>query len=224
MSTPRTPVHAASWGFTRRLPSSHRDLIHDDHDQSVHRPTTSPPRPALVARAALLLALTALVLVLVPAAQARTSANVDQGVVQSVSATSIEIRRLDGSMLSVGVDGATVVRLNGRRSTIEAVPPGAVARVTWTDGAPATLVQAVGSAAARNDEGVIVSVALPRIVVRLATGETVTVRLGPATVLRRPNGAVVLRRALKVGATVRTSYVPGKPALSVVLLARAGAR
>lgn len=183
-----------------------------------------PRRPAPSALALVVLALTCIATALAPVASARATANVDQGVVQSVTATTIEIRRLDGSTLAVGIDAATVVRLNGRRSAIEAVPPGAVARVTWTDGAPATLVQAVGSATARTDEGVIVAVALPRLVVRTATGQTVTVRLGPATVLRRANGAVILRRALKVGATVRASAVPGRPALSVVLLARAGAR
>ncbi len=93
--------------------------------------------------------------------------------------------------------------------------------MTWTDGAPARLVQAVGAATARTDEGVVLVSAPKRLVLRSASGETVTVRLGPATVLRRANGAAIARRRLVVGATVRASRVPGSPALSVVLVARA---
>lgn len=155
------------------------------------------------------------------AASARTGETVDQGVVQSVTATSITLRRLDGTSVTVGVAPQTIVRVNDRRSSILAVPPGAVARVTWTEGQPARLVQAVGAPAARTEEGVVVLVAPKRLVIRTATGETITVRLGVRTVVRRANGAIAPRRLLQPGATVRASHVPGSPALSVIVLARA---
>lgn len=205
-------------GFTRRLPTSHQRLIPLPHDLCV---TLATAIRSLRLRLVLPVLAAAVLLAAPSPAQARTGATVDQGVVQSVTATSISLTRLDGTTVTVSVDTGTVVRLNGRRSTILAVPPGAVARVTWTTGAAARLVQAVGTATARNDEGVILVSAPKRLVIRIASGESVTVRLGPGTVIRRGNGAVIARRRLVVGATVRASHVPGSPALSVVLLSRA---
>lgn len=208
----------APGALTRRLRRSHRDLIPLGHDPVVTVTAPSSPLRSLLALAATTIALAAPAAV--TAATALRGETVDQGVVQSVTPTALELRRLDGTAVTVSLGPATTVRVNGRAASIEAIVPGDVARAAWTPGQPARLVQVSGVTTARTDQGVIVSRAGRRIVLRTDAGATVTVRLGPRTLLRKANGTTAAPRLLAPGATVRATGVPGQVAQTIVVLAR----
>jgi hypothetical protein len=62
---------------------------------------------------------------------------VGRGIVQTVTTKAVVLRRLDGSTVTVAVDGKTKVFVDGRRTTIADVEPGFVAFVVWPAGKPA---------------------------------------------------------------------------------------
>ena len=74
----------------------------------------------------------------------RVAANVDRGVIASVSARQFVLRRADGSLLTLRITPSTRVRLNGFPATPAAIRPGQRARVTHTTDGKAKLVQLVG--------------------------------------------------------------------------------
>ena len=74
----------------------------------------------------------------------RVAANVDRGVIASVSGREFVLRRGDGSMLTLRVTPSTRVRLNGFPATPAAIRPGRLARVTYTPDGKAKLVQLAG--------------------------------------------------------------------------------
>lgn len=154
-------------------------------------------------------------------ATAATAEIVDQGVVQTVAADALTLRRLDGTTVTVAVGPVTIVRVNGRRATVEAVQPGFVARVFHEASGPARLIRAVGTVTSRVDEGTVVTRAGATVTLRTTTGATVTVKLGLATVIQGPNGRRLTRLVLRPGALVRVTSVPGRPADLVVVLQRA---
>ena len=74
----------------------------------------------------------------------RAAANVDRGVVASVSGRQFTLRRADGSLLTLRITPSTRVRLNGFPATAAAIRPGRAARVTYTADGKAKLVQLAG--------------------------------------------------------------------------------
>jgi hypothetical protein len=74
----------------------------------------------------------------------RVAANVDRGVIASVSGRQFVLRLADGSLLTLRVTPSTRVRLNGFPATPAAIRPGRLARVTHTADGRAKLVQLVG--------------------------------------------------------------------------------
>src|SRR5712691_3912540 len=65
----------------------------------------------------------------------------DQGVVQSVSASAIVVKELDGSSVSVPVNAQTSILVDGRAALLQDVKPGFVAIAKWKDGKPAQEVR-----------------------------------------------------------------------------------
>lgn len=175
------------------------------------------PRPRLLA---VLLAAVAGLLLPSGVARSAPAASTDKGVVQEVTTTSIVLRGLDGSSLTLALGPFTVVRLNGKRATPADLRPGLVAEVTHTGDRPARLVRAFG-AVRLVEEGILASVSRQELVVRRGDGTLATIALGPGTEVRR-QGRRVRRSALKPGFVVRVTYAPGSPARLVVLFRRAG--
>jgi hypothetical protein len=154
-------------------------------------------------------------------AAAATTETVDQGVVQTVAADALTLRRLDGTSVTVSIGATTIVRVNGRRATIDAVQPGFVARVFHEASGPARLVRAVGTVTSRLDEGTVISRTAGALTIRTGPGTIVTVKLGLATVIQGANGRRLTRLALRPGAVVRVTSIPGRAADLVVVLPRA---
>lgn len=67
------------------------------------------------------------------------------GVVQSVSATGVSVKRLDGSSVTVPVDRNTKVTIDGKPARLTDVKPGSVLSATWSAGKPATMLRLVRS-------------------------------------------------------------------------------
>jgi hypothetical protein len=65
------------------------------------------------------------------------------GVVQSVSATGVWVKRLDGSSVNVSVDRKTRVTIDGKPARLTDVKPGFVLSATWQTGKPATILRFV---------------------------------------------------------------------------------
>ncbi len=66
-----------------------------------------------------------------------------QGVVQSVSASAVSVRLLDGTVSSVPYDRKTQVLVNGRSGRIVNVRPGFVLVASWKAGKPAAVLRFV---------------------------------------------------------------------------------
>ena len=64
-----------------------------------------------------------------------------QGVVQSVSASAVVVRQLDGSAVSVAIDRRTKITIDGRPGKIGDVKPGFVLVTTVTAGRPASALR-----------------------------------------------------------------------------------
>ncbi len=64
-----------------------------------------------------------------------------EGVVQSISATAVTVRQLDGTTVAVPIGRQTAVYVNGRSARLGAARPGDVLVASWTGGQPATVVR-----------------------------------------------------------------------------------
>jgi hypothetical protein len=64
----------------------------------------------------------------------------DRGRIAAVSATSLTLREPDGSVVTIGIDANTVVRIQGQRSSIDQVRRLEVAMTVTVDGGAAALV------------------------------------------------------------------------------------
>lgn len=96
-------------------------------------------------RMALLCALLALVLAPAALAQARDDGlRHERGIVQTVSQRGLELRTLDGAIVSVRVDARTRVTVNKRRASLTDVGRGFVAVVRIDDRGLARELQAFG--------------------------------------------------------------------------------
>ena len=64
-----------------------------------------------------------------------------EGVVQSVTATAVALRQLDGSTVSVPIGRHTVVFVNARHTRLAAVKPGFVLAASWVAGKAAAVLR-----------------------------------------------------------------------------------
>lgn len=137
-----------------------------------------------------------------------------KGIVQSVSATGLVLRQLDGSEVSIAVTSATRVFVDGKRAGIAGVKPGFVVSAAWTGGTTRVLQALDLSSSAAVEVGVVRSVSSRTVVVRRSDGRTVAIRVGAKTRVLLDGEATTLR-AVRVGYTVvftAADVSRGKPA------------
>ena len=79
----------------------------------------------------------------------------DQGIVQSIDATQIELRALDGTVASFAVSAATRVRVNGLPGRLTDIRPGYVATVTHNGDTAGVSIRAFGKPAAVTSRGIV---------------------------------------------------------------------
>lgn len=112
----------------------------------------------------------------------------ERGVVQSVSAGGLVLKRLDGSTVAVAVDKRTRVLIDGKPASILDVRPGFVAVVSFrgASGQAALEVDAFSTSAAlparvESAAGIVRSVSQAELVLRSLDGSTVRVSLAGET-------------------------------------------
>lgn len=137
----------------------------------------------------------------------------DRGIVQSVSASQVVLRALDGSTISITVGPRTRVSLNGDPAVITAVQPGYVATVLHDGNRPAVYVRAVGRAPLVVDKGIVVSVSSTSLTLRTAAG-VVTIAVGPSTSVQ-VNGQPASITDLRPGYPVEVAHRGAEPALAI---------
>ena len=69
-----------------------------------------------------------------------------QGVVQAVTPSGVLLKQLDGSLVTVPVDGRTRILVNGRPGLLRDVRPGYVAAARWQAGRPTDRLETVDPA------------------------------------------------------------------------------
>jgi hypothetical protein len=144
---------------------------------------------------------------------------VDRGIVQFVSSSQIVLRELDGSSVSLAVDGSTVVRLNGLPAGLAEIQPGFVAAVLHSGPRPARAIRAFGRVATSVDSGVIASVEPGRFALRRADGSLITLRTTPSTRVRL-NGRPATTAAIRPGRLARVTHTSDGRARLVQLVGR----
>ncbi len=155
-----------------------------------------------------------------PAVATMQDPTIDKGIVQSVSSSSIVLRGLDGSELTLALGPLTVVRLNGVGASVGDLRPGFVATVTHNGDRPARIVRAFGTLKVV-EQGTVESISRQAIVVRRADGTLVTIAVGSETKVRK-FGRPAPRSAVKAGRLVRVTFAPGSPAKLVAVVRRIG--
>jgi hypothetical protein len=171
----------------------------------------------------LLTAVAAVLALAIPAAALSAPSDLtnDQGIVQSVSPTRIELRALDGNVASFAVSEATRVRINGQPGQLTDIRPGYVATVTHNGDRPAALIRAFGRPAIVTSRGIVSSLTRTSISVDTDAGP-VAIPLDRGTVFRF-RGDPGFRWQARPGALVVVKYRDGGPAKSVNVLKRARA-
>ena len=144
---------------------------------------------------------------------------IDRGIVQSVSASQIVLRELDGSTVSLAVDSATLVLLNGSPAQLTDIQPGFVAAVAHNRAQPARAVRAFGRLAANVDRGVIASVSGRQFVLRLVDGSSLTLHITARTRVRL-NGSAATPAAIRPGRLARVTHTVDGKAQLVQLIGR----
>jgi hypothetical protein len=169
----------------------------------------------------LVVVVTLLALALPALAQAgRGEITKDSGVVQSVSATEITLRELDGTVVALAVGPVTRVHVNGNPARLEDVRPGFVATVLHKGTEPALAVRAFGKVALLVDRGIVTALAPDEITLRRNDGTSITIPLDRGTRFRR-SGEAARRAAARPGAIVAVTHPDGGAARIVNVLKRA---
>jgi hypothetical protein len=150
---------------------------------------------------------------------ATTALSTDRGVVQSVSATKIVVRELDGSTVSIAIGAATRVRVNGLAATLADVRPGFVAAVTHDGAAPAVFIRAFGRVEPVVDRGTIVSLVARQLTIRAGSGASLTFRVTARTRIRW-RGLPATRAALRPGRFAIVDHTPAGEALRIAVRPR----
>jgi len=145
----------------------------------------------------------------------------DQGIVQSVGPTQIELRALDGSVASFAVSEATRVKVNGLRARLADIQPGYVATVTHNGDRRAVLIRVFGRPAMIVSRGIVTSLTRHAITIGSDAGP-VTIPLERGTVFRF-RGGPGFRWQARPGALVVVRNREGGRAKSVNVLKRARA-
>lgn len=145
----------------------------------------------------------------------------DQGVVQSVTANEVVLKALDGSSVTVPVDGGTRVLVDGKVGTLQAVKPGFVAVATWKAGKAAQALQAFDLSPKSGERlATVRSVSSTRVVVTGANGGTVTIHANVRTHVFL-DGRPSALRSIEAGDTLVVTAATanhGKPALELRFL------
>ena len=141
---------------------------------------------------------------------------VERGIVQSVAPTTVALRALDGTEVSVALGPATRYRLNGRAAPASAIRPGFVAEVVSDGTGPAVVVRAFGGGALLQS-GVLERKRLGTLVIRRTAGGVARIAVTARTGIW-VNGRRAARRALRHGMTVE--IVLARDGTARVVLAR----
>ena len=162
-----------------------------------------------------LLSLCALGALLVVGAASARNVNLvlDRGVVQSVSATQVVLRALDGRTITITVGPKTHVFLNDSPAPLSAIQPGYVAGALHDGARPAVYVRAVGRAPIVVDKGLIVSVSATSLVLRTGAG-VVTIPIGSTTSIQL-NGSPVGVGDLRPGYAAEVAHRGSEPAIQI---------
>ncbi len=164
---------------------------------------------------ALVLACAALVLA-APATPAERV--VERGIVQSLAPTSVVLRALDGSDVTVTLGPATRYRLNGRAATYADIRPGLVAEAVSGRAGIALVLRAFGR---QTESGVLVRRQPGVIVLRRPSGERVRVVLTSRTAVWL-EGRRVARRMLRRGTQLDVTLARDGSARKVVVRTAGG--
>jgi hypothetical protein len=146
----------------------------------------------------------------------------DRGIVASVSPTAIVLTELDGTAVTIRLDAATRVVVNGRPAALADVRPGFVATVAHPAGGPARLIQAVDPAPRARpqlDTGIVQNVTADAIVLTLQDGSTVRIAIDAATRVL-VNGSPASIADVKPGSLVSAQHAGTAPARVVRVIAR----
>jgi hypothetical protein len=171
----------------------------------------------------LLTAVAAVLALVIPAAalSALSDLTNDQGIVQSVNPSQIELRALDGTVSSYSVSEATRVKVNGQLARLADIQPGYVATVTHNGDRPAVLIRAFGRPAMITSRGIVSALTRTSITIGSDAGP-VTIPLDRGTVFKF-RGGPGFRWQARPGALVVVKYRDGGAAKSVNVLKRARA-
>jgi len=153
------------------------------------------------------------------AASARVGSLVlDRGIVQSVSASQLVLRALDGSTITITVGPKTKVFLNDAPAPLSAIQPGYVVGALHDGSRPAVYVRAVGRAPLVVEKGTIVSVAAGSLVLKTPAG-LVTITVGPSTGVQL-NGRPATLADLRPGYAAEVTHRGSEPALTIRALGK----
>ena len=198
--------------FTYGLRAPHDRLTETDDDTHMK---LRPFRLLTVAATVLALAVPAVGL------SAPSGLTNDQGIVQSIDATRIELRALDGSIASFAVSPATRVKVNGLPARLTDIGLGYVATVAHDGDRPAVSIRAFGKTAAVTSRGIVTSLTRGAITLDTDAGP-ITIPLDPGTAFRF-RGGPGFRWQARPGALVVVKNREGSPARLVNVLKRARA-
>jgi hypothetical protein len=144
---------------------------------------------------------------------------IDRGVVQSVSASRIVLRELDGSTVAISVGTRTRVLLNGLPAMLSDIQPGVVAAVAHNGSDPARVIRAFGRIQPIVDRGVVLSAFLREVVIRTPDGRSLTFRVTARTRIRW-RGLPATMAAVRPGRFVEVAHTKGGVAIRIAVRAR----
>jgi hypothetical protein len=146
---------------------------------------------------------------------------VERGIVQSIDATAVVLRALDGTETTVALTPETRFRLNGQAATLAGIRPGFVAEAVSGPSGPAIVLRAFGRADRQVERGVIVRAAPGMLVLRRAPGDRIRIRITDRTAVWR-GGARVPMRALRPGLRVEVTFAGDGTARVILFRPRLG--
>lgn len=148
----------------------------------------------------------------------------DRGIVQTVAPDSLVLRALDGSSITIALDGRTRFYLGDRSGSLSDVQPGGVATVRHQGSAPAVDVRVAlpPKPQLRSDRGLTTSGSATSLVMQLADGTALTIRIDGSTRVYGSNGRQVSFGELRPGLLVDVVYDPSGslPAQTVKIIRR----
>jgi hypothetical protein len=145
---------------------------------------------------------------------------VERGVVQSAGGTSIVLRELDGSVVTVAVVPQTQIIVNRQPAGLTSIQPGFVAEVVHFGSGPAVSIVAIGVAKPTRDRGVVQSVGSSSLVLSTSSGP-VTINVGPGTTVSL-NGRPAALGELRAGDLAEAAHVGASPAIEIRAVGRRG--